>query len=73
MDLFGRDDKDGDLLVAHHTPLAGQFAQQWKLGMMAQEAAPKEVANSKLRHLSACKTSSNRTDVEIGDSALSRA
>ena len=38
--------------------------------MMAQEAALKEVANSKLRRLPARKKSFKCTDVQIGDAAI---
>ena len=50
-DLYRWGDNGGDLLRAQDTSVSGQFAQQWKLRMMAQEAALKEVANSKLRRL----------------------
>ena len=45
-----------------------QFAQQWKLRMMAQEAALKEVANRKLLRLLASNKTFNCTDVKIGRS-----
>ena len=51
VDLFGRDDRDEDLLFARGTSLSGQFAQKWKLRMMAPDAALKKVANGKLRWL----------------------
>ena len=36
-DRYGwRDGKDGGLLFAQDTPPSGQFAQQWKLRVMAQ-------------------------------------
>ena len=35
-----------DLLFAQGSSPSGQFAQQWLLRIMAQEAASKEVANS---------------------------
>ena len=44
-------ERDEDLLSAQDTPLLGQFAQQWKLGIMAQEAALKKVASSNPRRL----------------------
>ena len=40
------DDQDGDLSFAQDASLSGQFAQQWKLRIRAQEAALKEIANS---------------------------
>ena len=46
MDLFGLDDKDESLLLKRDTSLSGQFARQWKSGMMAKGAYLKEVANS---------------------------
>ena len=45
VDLFGWKEKDEDPLFAQVTSLSGQFAQQWKLRMMAQEEALKEVAS----------------------------
>ena len=51
VDLFGREDKGGNLLFAQDTSASGQFAQEWKPRIMAQEAALKEVATSKLRRL----------------------
>ena len=39
VDLLGWGDKDVDLAFAQDTSLSGQFAQQWKLRVMAQEAA----------------------------------
>ena len=38
-DNFGWGDEDEDLLFAQDTSLSGQFVAQWKLRMMAQEAA----------------------------------
>ena len=38
--------------------LSGRFAQQWKLRVMAQKAALKEVAHGKLRRLLTYKKSS---------------
>ena len=69
MDLSGRGDKDGDLLFAKETSLSGQLVLQSKLRMMAQEAAAKGAANSKLRSLLAYNKSSKCTDVQIGDTA----
>ena len=51
MDLFGWEGADADLMFAQDTSLAGQFVQQRKLRMRAQEAALQEVAKSKLRRL----------------------
>ena len=70
VDLFVRDDKDGDLPSAQDTPLWGQFTNQQKLRMMAQAAALKEVAYSKLRRLLAYDASLNSSDVKIGDPLL---
>ena len=50
-DGYGWGGKDGDLTFAEDAPLSGQFAQRWKLRMVAQEAAQKEIANSRLRRL----------------------
>ena len=67
-DLSGWDDQEEDLLSPQDTPASEQFAQQWQLRMMPQEAALKEVANIKLRRLPAYNKTSNCTDVAIGDS-----
>ena len=48
-DSFEEEDGDEDLMFAQDTSLAGQFVQQWKLRMKAQEAALMEIANIKLR------------------------
>ena len=70
MDLSGREGADEDLTSARETSLAGQFVQQWKLCMRAQEAALKEVANNKPRRLLARNISFNCADINVGDSAL---
>ena len=46
--LYGWEEKDEDLTLAQDTSLSGQFVQQWKLRMMAQEAALNEIADSRL-------------------------
>ena len=58
-------------MFAQDTRLSSQFARQWKLRMTAQEAALKDVANSKLRGLLVYNKSRNCADVKIGDTALS--
>ena len=70
-DPFGWDEKDEDLFFSQDNPVSGRFAQQRKLRMMAQEAALKEVASSKLRRLLAYDRLFNCADVKIGDTALS--
>ena len=50
-DSDGWDDKDEDLTFAKVTSLPGHVAQQWKLRMMAQEAAMKKIASNRLRRL----------------------
>ena len=69
-DRYGWEDNDDDLLFAQDTSASGQFVQQWKLRMMAQEAALKEVANSKLRRLLAHNKTFNCADIKVGDTAL---
>ena len=69
VDIFGRVDRDADSLFAQETTLSGQFTQQWRLRMVAQEAAPEGVANSKLRPPSAYNKSFNCADIAIADSA----
>ena len=68
--LAGRDDKDEKLLFGPDASPSGRFAQQWKLRMMAQEAALNEVANCKLGKPLAYNKSFNCADVKIGDTAL---
>ena len=70
VDLSGWEDKDEDLVFAQDTPLSGQFAHQWKLRMMAQEAALNEIASSKLRRSLAFNKSCACADVKIGDAIL---
>ena len=65
-DNFGWGDEDEDLLFAQDTSLSGQFVAQWKLRMLAQEAALKEIANSKLRRILAFNNSFGNVDVAVG-------
>ena len=67
MDLYGWDDSEDDLLFAQDTSLAGQFVNQWKLRMRAQEATLREVANSKLRRILARNQTFNCSGLEVGD------
>ena len=62
-DNFGWGEEDEDLLYAQDTSLSGQFAAQWKLRMLAQKAALKEIANGKLRRILAFKNSLDSVDV----------
>ena len=48
VDPFGCGGNDEDLLFAQDASLPGQFGQQWKLRILPQEAALKEVASRKL-------------------------
>ena len=59
-----------DLMFAQETFISGQFDLNWKLRVMAQEAALKEMARSKLRRQLAHDRSFNRADAEVGDSVL---
>ena len=59
-------------MFAQDTALAGQFVQQWKLRMRAQEATMKGIANSNLRRLLAGNKSCNCADIDGGDTAQSR-
>ena len=52
-DLFVWADNDEALHFSQDTSLSGQFVQQWRLRARPQEAAPKAVADSKLRRLHA--------------------
>ena len=69
-DCFGWEDGDEDLLFAQDTSLAGQFVQQWKLRMRAQEATLEEVANSKLRRLLARNDTFKCAGIDVGDMVL---
>ena len=66
MGLFGSGVKDGALLLAQEISLSGQFAQRYKLRVMAKEEALKEEAENKLERLLAYKRSFNCTDARIG-------
>ena len=68
--VYGWEDKDEDLTFAQDTSKSGQFAQQWKLRIMAQDAASKEIANSRLRKVLAYNESFTRTNVKIGDAVI---
>ena len=67
VDFLGWEDGGGGLLFAQDTSLAGQFVQQWKLRMRAQEATLKEVANSNLRRLLARNKTFNCAEIDVGD------
>ena len=58
------------LLFAQDTSLAGQFVQQGKLRMRAQEATLKEAPNSKLRRLPARNKTFNCAEIGMGDMVL---
>ena len=70
MDLYGWDDSDDDLLFAQDTSISGQFVHQWQLRIRAQEAALKEIANSKLRRLLAYNKTFDSVDINVGDEVL---
>ena len=70
MDLDGWDDSEGDLLFAQDTSISGQFVQQWQLRIRAQEAALKEIANSKLRRLLAYDKTFGCVGIKVGDTVL---
>ena len=64
------EEKDEAVTLADDTSLSGQFAQHWKLRIMAQEAALKEIADGRLRRALAFNESFSRADVKIGDTVL---
>ena len=66
VDLFGWEGGDEDMLFAQDTSLAGQFVNQRKLRMRAQEATLKEIANSKLRRLLARNQTFNCAEIDVG-------
>ena len=68
VDLSGRDARGGDLLFPRDASLSGEFARQWKLRTMAEEAALRVAASSKLRRILAYIKSFNCADVKIGGS-----
>ena len=51
MDFHGQKEKEEDLTSAQDTSTSGQLAQRSKLRIMAQDAALKEIAISRLRKL----------------------
>ena len=61
---------DEALFLGPDTLLSGQSAQQWKLRIAAQAAAPKGGAGSKLRRLGALNKSFNCTGAQAGDFVL---
>ena len=70
MDLYGWDDSDADLLFAQDTSISGQFVHQWQLRIRAQEAALKDIANSKLRRLLAYNKTFDSVDIKVGGEVL---
>ena len=69
-DNFGWGGEDEDLLFAQDASLCGHFVAQWDLRLMAQEAALKKIANSKLRRILAPNNSFGSADVRVGDEVL---
>ena len=69
-DFHGWDDHEDDLLFVQGASASGQFVQQGELRMMAQEAALKKVANSKLRQLLAHNKTFYCADIKVGDLVL---
>ena len=63
-------DVDNDLDFAQGAAILGQFVRRWKLRTPAQGAHFEEIANGHLRRLLARNKSFERTNVEVGDSAL---
>ena len=56
-------------MLAKEASIPGQFAQRWQLRVLAREAAPEELANSKSRRLSAHYRLFNCTNAQVGDPA----
>ena len=69
-DLHVWRDGGDDLLFVQETSISGQFAQQWRLRMMARKAALREMANSESRRLFAHARLFDCPDVKVGDWAL---
>ena len=74
-DSFGRGGgggggNDEDRLLAQDASPLGQFGRQWKLRVMAQDAALNGMAKSKLRRLMAQARSFNCADAAVGHSAV---
>ena len=67
---LGWGDDDGDLLSAQASSLSGQFVAQWRLQMMAQEAALRGIANSRLHRSLPFNKSCDSVDVRVGDEVL---
>ena len=65
VDSFGWDGGEEDLTFAEDIPLAGQFVQQWKLRVRAQEATMREIARSKLRRLLAHSKTFNCEEIDV--------
>ena len=57
-------------MFAHDTSLAGQFAQQWKLRLRAQEATLQEIANRKLRRLLVQNRTFNCAEIDVDGMAI---
>ena len=70
VDLFQWGDDGEDLCCTQDNSLSGQFAQQWKLRMMAQGLAPKEVAEATKRRLPAKNKSFNCTPRRRGQAKI---
>ena len=60
----------GICLLARTPRIRGEFVQQWKPCVMAQEAVSIEAAKTKLRGVLAYNNCFKSMDVQIGDAAL---
>ena len=57
-------------MFAQDTSISGQFVRQRQLRIRAQEAALKEIADSKLRILLAYNKTFDSVDIKVGDGVL---
>ena len=69
VDPYGWEDEDEDPTFAQDSSTSGQCAQQWGLRTLAQEAALKVIADSRLRKFLAHNKSFTCTNIKTGDTA----
>ena len=70
VNLYSQQDTGANLDFVQNTSATSHFTPRWKLGVMAQGAMLKGMANSKLRRILDRDQSFECTGIRVGDSAI---